>query len=126
MGMDCTHLLINMYTSSEGLQWHRDIYENDGKSDHPVINICVGASCRFGLRHFDEPGFHGDTERELILRSGDCLMFGGRCRYIKHAVLEVLLDDCPNWMPSPSRFSFTFVMLLKYLVVKMNLDILKF
>ena len=28
--MTCTHLLLNMYTSSQGLVWHRDIYENDG------------------------------------------------------------------------------------------------
>jgi len=106
--MDCTHLLLNMYTSSEGLVWHRDIYENDGKSDHPVINICVGASCRFGARHFDEAGMEGDREREVILRSGDVLIFGGKCRYIKHAVLEVMLDDCPEWMETPCRFSFTY------------------
>lgn len=106
--MCCTHLLLNMYTSSNGLVWHRDIYENDGQSDHPVINICIGASCRFGLRHHDEPGIKGDTEREIILRSGDVLIFGGKCRYIKHAVLDVILDDSPEWMEVPCRFSFTF------------------
>jgi alkylated DNA repair dioxygenase AlkB len=70
--MTCTHLLLNMYTTSDGLAWHRDVYENDGKSDHPVVNICVGASCKFGLRHDDE-----DPERVVTLRSGDCLLFGG-------------------------------------------------
>jgi hypothetical protein len=34
--MTCTHLLLNMYTDTTGLVWHRDIYENDGRSDHPV------------------------------------------------------------------------------------------
>ncbi len=34
--MTCTHLLLNMYTDAAGLVWHRDIYENDGRSDHPV------------------------------------------------------------------------------------------
>lgn len=29
--MDFTHLLINQYTTRDGLMWHRDIYENDGK-----------------------------------------------------------------------------------------------
>lgn len=111
--MDCTHLLLNMYTSSEGLVWHRDVYENDvyennRKSEVPVINMCVGASCRVGLRHFDEAGMEGDVEREIILRSGDVLIFGGKCRYIKHAVLEVMLDDCPEWMKIPCRFSFTY------------------
>jgi alkylated DNA repair dioxygenase AlkB len=103
--MTCTHLLINMYTSASGLKWHRDIYENDGKSDHPVVNLCIGAACRFGIKHNDD-----DPERILVLRSGDCLLFGGPCRFIKHAVLDVLLDQIPSWMPaeSPLRFSFTF------------------
>jgi alkylated DNA repair dioxygenase AlkB len=103
--MSCTHLLLNMYTSASGLPWHRDIYENDGKSDHPVINLCIGAACRFGIKHNDD-----DPERVLILRSGDCLFFGGPCRFIKHAVLEVLLDQIPSWMAADSaiRFSFTF------------------
>jgi alkylated DNA repair dioxygenase AlkB len=102
--MECTHALLNMYTTNEGLVWHRDIYENDGKSDHPVVNMCIGASCRFGFKHKDE-----DPDREVILRSGDILLFGGVCRLIKHAVLEILLDDCPVWMKySPTRLSFTF------------------
>lgn len=102
--MNCTHLLLNMYTTSEGLVWHRDIYENDGKSDHPVVNLCVGAACRFGFKHKDE-----DPDRVVKLRSGDCLLFGGPCRLIKHAVLEVLLDEYPIWMAeNPVRFSFTY------------------
>ena len=102
--MTCTHVLANLYTNSDGLVWHRDIYENDGTSDHPVVNLCVGASCRFGYKHQDE-----DPDQEVILRSGDCLIFGGRCRLMKHAVLDVMLDDCPEWMKdSPFRLSFTF------------------
>jgi hypothetical protein len=43
-----------------------------------------------------------------VLRSGDVLLFGGPCRLIKHAVLKILLDDCPEWMKkNPCRFSFT-------------------
>ncbi len=106
--MDVTHLLLNMYTSANGLVWHRDIYENDGKSDHPVVNISVGASCKFGVRHENESGVPGDTEREIELHSGDVILFGGRCRFIKHAVLEVMMDTCPEWMETPCRFSFTF------------------
>jgi len=101
--MNCTHLLTNMYTTQQGLVWHRDIYENDGRSDHPVVNMCIGASCVFGFKHNDD-----DPDRSIVLRSGDILLFGGPCRLIKHAVLEVLLDDCPSWMTHPCRFSFTF------------------
>jgi len=103
--MNCTHLLLNMYTSNAGLIWHRDIYENDGKSDHPVVNVCVGASCKFGVR------LDNGEEKVLALHSGDCLVFGGPSRAIEHAVLEVNLDDTPNWMDKimkPCRFSFTF------------------
>lgn len=101
--MNCTHLLLNMYTKTEGLVWHRDIYENDGKSDHPVVNMCIGASCLFGFKHNDD-----DPDRTVVLRSGDILLFGGPCRLIKHAVLKVMLNDCPSWLPMPCRFSFTF------------------
>ena len=69
-----------------------------------MVNLCVGASCKFGVKHADS-----DQERVIILRSGDCMLFGGPCRLIKHAVLEVMLDDCPGWMADdPVRFSFTF------------------
>lgn len=102
--MACTHLLVNYYTSSEGLQWHRDIYENDGTSDHPIVNMSIGSSCRFKFKHFDE-----DPDREVILMSGDILVFGGPCRYLKHTVQEVLLDDLPkSWPYGKGRFSFTF------------------
>ena len=102
--MQCTHVLLNLYTTSEGLVWHRDIYENDGKSDHPVVNLSIGATCVFGFKHLNT-----DEERTVELRSGDILLFGGPCRLIKHAVLEIKLDDAPEWMSyDPSRFSFTF------------------
>jgi alkylated DNA repair dioxygenase AlkB len=103
-GMDCTHVLLNMYTNRDGLCWHRDIYENDGTSDHPVVNLCVGATCVFGYKHNDD-----DPDQSVRLRSGDCLLFGGRCRLVKHAILDIDLDDCPEWMAhNPVRFSFTF------------------
>ena len=102
--MECTHVLLNMYTTSDGLVWHRDIYENDGTSDHPVVNLSIGASCVFGFKHDDS-----DEERTVVLRSGDILLFGGRCRLIKHAVLSIDLQDSPEWMKDdPCRFSFTF------------------
>jgi len=103
-GMACTHLLLNYYASPEGLQWHRDIYENDGTGDHPIVNVSVGSACRFQFKHFTE-----DPVREVTLKSGDILLFGGPCRYIMHTVEEVLLDELPeSWPYGPGRFSFTF------------------
>mmetsp|Transcript_16672 Transcript_16672/g.18371 ORF Transcript_16672/g.18371 Transcript_16672/m.18371 type:complete len:287 (+) Transcript_16672:180-1040(+) len=107
--MKCTHALLNMYTTSDGICWHRDIYENDGKSDHPVVNLCIGASCKFAFKHNKD-----DDERSVILNNGDVLLFGGPCRFIMHSVIEVYLNDCPDWMKKkmtatkPYRLSFTF------------------
>ena len=102
-----SHILVNKYTSSKGLVWHRDIYDNDGDGDHPIVNLSVGASCDFGV----EVGIFGKL-KTVRLRSGDALLFGGPARYVKHAVKRVLLDETPEWMAAstgPSyRLSFTF------------------
>jgi len=102
---DATHCLINKYTSAKGLLWHRDIYANDGDGDKPIVNLSVGASCVFGI--VDD---HTGRTHRVTLRSGDALLFGGACRFAKHAVLDVLLDEAPAWMTheAPYRLSFTF------------------
>ena len=51
--------------------------------------------------------------RKLHLRSGDALLFGGPCRFVKHAVLDVNLNELPAWMAvecgaEPYRLSLTF------------------
>lgn len=101
---EATHCLINIYRSQSGLRWHRDIYANDGDGDSPIVNLSVGASCRFGVRLAD------GSVRKLTLRSGDALLFGGPSRFVEHAVLEVLLDELPAWMSADDarRLSFTF------------------
>jgi alkylated DNA repair dioxygenase AlkB len=66
--MNCTHVLLNMCTNRDGLVWHRDIYGNDGRSDHPVVVILsVGAPRVFGVKHNED-----DVERKVNLRDGDC------------------------------------------------------
>ena len=91
-----------MYTSGKGLLWHRDIYANDGDADRPNVNLSVGASCTFGVR------LPGGRERRIKLDSGDALLFGGPCRFIEHAVLDVHLDERPAWMDEAYRLSLTF------------------
>ena len=101
-----SHVLINHYTTTKGLLWHRDIYANDGDGDHPIVNLSVGASCDFGV----EVGIFGRL-KTVRLRSGDALLFGGPCRYVKHAVKKVLLDETPEWMSAQQqayRLSLTF------------------
>lgn len=105
--MDFTHLIVNCYLSSEGLQMHRDCYENDGTSDHPVVNLTLGAACVFAWKHERD-----DPEKTVVLESGDVLLFGGPCRLVLHGVREVLLQRAPGWMddfePGRMRFSLTF------------------
>lgn len=76
------------------------------QSDHPVVNLTLGAACRFGWKHE-----RADEEKSVVLESGDILLFGGPCRFILHTVHEILLDQTPAWMEHfevPLRFSFTF------------------
>jgi len=102
---DPTHCLINQYTSTQGLLWHRDIYANDGDGDKPIVNLSVGASCIFGVQ---DDGRRGRVHK-VKLESGDALLFGGPRRFVRHAVLEVLLDEKPRWMRGHAhRLSFTF------------------
>ena len=78
-----------------GIFWHRDDAPNDGQNDHPVVSFCLGNSCTFGLCHqwsWQRGKEHG---RSLTLHSGDCILFGGPCRYIHHAVTGVQRGTCP-------------------------------
>ena len=102
-----SHVLINKYTTAAGLQWHRDIYTNDGDADMPVILLSIGASCRFGVAL---PSADKSKRCVVSLHSGDVLLFGGPSRFVEHAVLAVQLDTRPAWMASPDscRVSLTF------------------
>jgi len=104
-----THVLINKYSTSAGLLWHRDIYSNDGDGDMPVINLSVGASCKFGIS-LPIRGAELSESRYLQLHSGDAIIFGGPSRFVKHAVLEVDISQKPTWMTDSNacRFSLTF------------------
>ena len=67
--------------------------------------LSLGAPCQFGVESV------ATGERRVIeLRSGDALVFGGPCRFIKHAVLSIDLERSPTWMPveQRARLSLTF------------------
>lgn len=98
---DATHLLTNVYTNEKGLLWHRDIYANDGDGNRTIINLSLGASCIFGYEL-------NEKKYRIKLRSGEALLFGGECRFIKHRVERICLDECPKFMKNPYRVSLTF------------------
>ena len=96
-----THCLTNFYKSSDGLLWHRDIYENDGDYDYTIFNLSIGAPAIFG---YELKG----KKRRIKLCSGDGILFGGECRFLHHAIEHVFIDESPSWMETPGRLSYTF------------------
>jgi hypothetical protein len=86
--------------------FHRDNSENDGAGDFPVVSLTIGNSSIFSLKHErDMPAI------DLVLLSGDAVLFGGPCRQMLHAVTEVHQGTAPDWLPEPfrnSRLNFTF------------------
>ena len=84
--MTPTHLLMVYYLSGRGIFWHKDDAPNDGCNDRPVVSFSLGNTCTFGLCHKWSWGRSKEHSRTVELRSGDCILFGGPCRYIHHAV----------------------------------------
>lgn len=97
--MDATHILLLAYMSSEGVGWHRDIYENDGAKDKPIVTFNLGNACEFVFK--DD---HTTPKTYVELASGDVLLFGGKCRYAMHKVSRVVERTCPEkLMPTLTR-----------------------
>lgn len=98
-----THLLLLYYPRGGSLGFHRDEQANDGTGDEPVVNLSLGDEMDFAVRHS-----HADVARVVTLRSGDVILFGGPCRRILHAVVDVRPGD--NVLPPEAaggRLSFT-------------------
>ena len=71
----------------------------------PVVSVSIGDACDFAYK--DDPG---DTERCVVLGSGDVLVFGGPSRLIMHAVPKIYPNTCPKGlvMPQKGRLNLTF------------------
>ena len=110
--MDPTHLLMVYYESGRGIFWHKDSARNDGRNDHPVVSFSLGNRCSFKVCHnwsWAANPKRGE-KREIILESGDALLFGGACRYIHHSVTGVKRNTAPPWLPmlKDKRLNLTF------------------
>lgn len=101
-----THLLLLKYATERGMGFHRDNGENDGAGDFPVVSLSIGNTCVFKLKHE-----RSAPETQILLMSGDAVLFGGPCRQMLHAVTEVHPATAPSWLPAPfrnARLNFTF------------------
>ncbi|GJW27332.1 oxoglutarate/iron-dependent dioxygenase [Tanacetum coccineum] len=87
--------IVNFYTTTGRLGLHQDRDEspNSLKKGLPVVSISVGDSAQFVY------GRSRDVRKanEVLLKSGDVLIFGGKSRDIYHGVKAII----PNTAPLP-------------------------
>ncbi|PWA79861.1 Oxoglutarate/iron-dependent dioxygenase [Artemisia annua] len=102
--------IVNFYATSGRLGLHKDIDESPDSLNKglPVVSISVGDSAKFLYgRYRDER-----KANEVLLKSGDVLIFGGRSRRIYHGVKTIIPNSAPlplqEIMLGPGRFNLTF------------------
>ena len=95
-------VIVNLYAPGARLGLHQD---DEEPSSAPVVTISLGDTCVFRM---------AGTERrtapftDVLLRSGDLLVFGGADRRIYHGVPKVLDGTAPEWLGlPPGRLSIT-------------------
>nr|GFB29383.1 oxoglutarate/iron-dependent dioxygenase [Tanacetum cinerariifolium] len=80
--------IVNFYLTSGRLGLHKDIDESPDSLNKglPVVSISIGDSAKFLYgRYRDER-----KANEVLLKSGDVLIFGGRSRRIFHGVKTII------------------------------------
>eukprot|EP01064_Diplonema_japonicum_P021811 TRINITY_DN31385_c0_g1_i1.p1 TRINITY_DN31385_c0_g1~~TRINITY_DN31385_c0_g1_i1.p1 ORF type:complete len:340 (+),score=73.72 TRINITY_DN31385_c0_g1_i1:81-1100(+) len=106
--MDPDLVLLNFYTpENPGIYWHRDNSAQEKRSVElglPVVSVSIGDSCVFA--------WHPEPEnpvQELVLDSGDVLIFGGPSRLILHSVPKIYANTAPKGLKMPKgRLNITF------------------
>ena len=94
--------IVNLYAPGARLGLHQD---GEEPSTAPVVTLSLGDTCVFRM---------AGTERrtapftDILLASGDLLVFGGVNRRIYHGVPKVLDGTAPSWLDlPPGRLSIT-------------------
>eukprot|EP01052_Picozoa_sp_SAG31_P032916 SAG31_NODE_3660_length_4013_cov_3.345938_1_plen_323_part_00 len=115
-----THLQLWNYQPKKGLRiaWHADNWWSDGSGQHAVLSLSIGAACDFlykppPLPHCTTASgtenlcvnkkqrqLDAECPQLIRLESGDCLVFGGPCRYMEHAVKRI---HAPTTAPASMR-----------------------
>jgi len=99
-----THLLLVHYSHGHlvrpGIFWHKDDAPNDGVNEQPVVSFSLGETCLFRMMHGwsfqkQKQAEQAGLVHNVELRSGDAIIFGGRCRYMHHTVQAVRRGTCP-------------------------------
>ena len=94
--------IVNLYAPGARLGLHQD---GEEPSSAPVVTISLGDTCVFRMAG---PDRRTAPFTDVLLASGDLLVFGGRNRRIYHGVPKVLDGSGPTWLDlPPGRLSIT-------------------
>ncbi len=94
--------IVNLYSPDARLGLHQD---GDEPVEHPVVTISVGDTCVFRMAGVDR---RVGPFTDVLLESGDLLVFGGPNRLIFHGVPKVLPASGPRDLGlPPGRLSIT-------------------
>jgi alkylated DNA repair protein (DNA oxidative demethylase) len=83
-------VIVNLYTPDARLGLHQD---SDEPADAPVVTVSLGAACVF---RFGTPTSRGRPYTDLVVRSGDLVVFGGPSRRAYHGVPRILPGTAPD------------------------------
>jgi alkylated DNA repair protein (DNA oxidative demethylase) len=94
--------IVNLYPDDARLGLHQD---GEEPSDAPVVTISLGDSCTFRLAGVDR---RVGPFTDIMMGSGDLLVFGRENRRIFHGVPKVYPDTAPDQLGLPrGRLSIT-------------------
>jgi alkylated DNA repair protein (DNA oxidative demethylase) len=94
--------IVNLYAPGARLGLHQD---GEEPADAPVVTISLGDACVFRMAGVDR---RTSPFTDVVLRSGDLLVFGGTNRRIYHGVPKVLDGSGPAGLGlPPGRLSIT-------------------
>ena len=94
--------ILNLYAPDARLGLHQD---GEEPSDAPVVTISLGDNCTFRFAGVDR---RTAPFTDILLQSGDLLVFGGPTRRIYHGVPKVFPDTAPDGLGlPPGRLSIT-------------------
>ncbi|EXC01339.1 Alpha-ketoglutarate-dependent dioxygenase AlkB [Morus notabilis] len=103
--------LVNFYSTNGRLGLHQDRDESHEsiRKGLPVVSFSIGDAADF--KYGDQRDV--DTAKEVMLESGDVLIFGGDARYVFHGVTTIHTNTAPKTLLEqtdlrPGRVNLTF------------------
>jgi alkylated DNA repair protein (DNA oxidative demethylase) len=93
--------IVNLYAPGSKLGLHQD---GEEPAEAPVVTLSLGDDASFRMAAVDR---RTGPFTDIVLRSGDLLVFGGVNRRIFHGVPRTRSGSGPGWLDLPGRLSIT-------------------